>query len=37
MQVAKDILAALVVAPFVALGLCLLIVAWAAWGGDLPW
>jgi hypothetical protein len=26
-----------ITAPVAALGLCLLLLAWACWGGDVPW
>jgi len=36
MPLIKQILAALIVAPIAALGLCLLLAAWCAHGGGLP-
>jgi hypothetical protein len=32
----RDLLAVVITAPVAALGLVLLMIAWAAWGGDLP-
>jgi len=35
MRIARDLLAVAITAPVVALGLCLLLLAWACWGGDI--